>query len=182
MDGETRNAAPSRFQAGALGRAVDSALAGEASALAQPVQELNQFFSECLPVPVASLIAMALERVIDLPRASRKVSATPRGSMLPSWIPARRTLGGFFVLRSLGKGGVGSVFVAKRIEERNDPNAESFALKVPESTRKSRATCRKRTSCRCSRAKRARSSVSRRTRTSRVSSPSIWVCAPSQSW
>ena len=52
--------------------------------------------------------------------------------MLPSWIPARRTLGGFFVLRSLGKGGVGSVFVAKRIEERNDPNAESFALKVPE--------------------------------------------------
>ena len=41
-------------------------------------------------------------------------------------------LGGFFVLRSLGKGGVGSVFVVKRIEERNDPNAESFALKVPE--------------------------------------------------
>jgi serine/threonine protein kinase len=35
-------------------------------------------------------------------------------------------------LRSLGKGGVGSVFVVKRIEERNDPLAESFALKVPE--------------------------------------------------
>jgi serine/threonine protein kinase len=51
---------------------------------------------------------------------------------LPSWIPPRRTLGGFYVLRSLGKGGGGSVFVVKRIEERNDPQAESFALKVPE--------------------------------------------------
>ena len=36
------------------------------------------------------------------------------------------------MLRTIGKGGVGSVFVVKRIEERNDRAAPCFALKVPE--------------------------------------------------
>jgi serine/threonine protein kinase len=35
-------------------------------------------------------------------------------------------------MRPLGTGGAGSVFVVKRVEERNDPEAESFALKVPD--------------------------------------------------
>jgi hypothetical protein len=127
---EHRSLTPPREQA--LGRAVDHALAGESGALAQQVEEIDAFFAECLPAPAATLIAATLERLVDLPRASRKVVTTQPESLLPSWIPTKRTLGGFFVLRSLGKGGVGSVFVAKRIEERNDPKAESFALKVPE--------------------------------------------------
>ena len=56
------------------------------------------------------------------------------GPELPAWLPARRTLGGFYVLRALGAGNVGSVFVANRIEDRHDPDAERFALKVPEYT------------------------------------------------
>jgi eukaryotic-like serine/threonine-protein kinase len=41
-------------------------------------------------------------------------------------------LGGFYVLRMLGSGAGGSVFVARRLEERNDPLAPELALKVPE--------------------------------------------------
>jgi serine/threonine protein kinase len=41
-------------------------------------------------------------------------------------------IGSFHVVRSLGHGGVSSVFLARRFEERNSPKAESFALKVPE--------------------------------------------------
>jgi serine/threonine protein kinase len=55
---------------------------------------------------------------------------TRRGE-LPSWLLPRRTIGGFYVVRALGSGGVSSVFVARRIEERHDPNAELYALKVP---------------------------------------------------
>jgi serine/threonine protein kinase len=51
---------------------------------------------------------------------------------LPAWMPARRTLGGFYVQRALGAGGVGSVFVVTRVEERGDADAEKLALKVPE--------------------------------------------------
>jgi serine/threonine protein kinase len=41
-------------------------------------------------------------------------------------------LGAFYVERSLGVGGVGSVFVVTRVEDRHDPAAERFALKVPD--------------------------------------------------
>ncbi len=51
---------------------------------------------------------------------------------LPSWLPPRRTLGGFYVLRALGAGAVGSVFLTSRVEERHEPDAERFALKVPD--------------------------------------------------
>jgi serine/threonine protein kinase len=47
-------------------------------------------------------------------------------------LPATRTIGGFYVLRALSAGAVGSVFVATRVEDRNDPSAEKLALKVPE--------------------------------------------------
>ena len=51
---------------------------------------------------------------------------------LPAWIPARRTIGGFYVVRGLGSGAVGSVFVVTRVEEKGDDTAEKLALKVPE--------------------------------------------------
>jgi serine/threonine protein kinase len=51
---------------------------------------------------------------------------------LPAWLPARRTLGGFYVERRLGSGGTGSVFVAVRVEDRGTPEVEHFALKVPD--------------------------------------------------
>jgi serine/threonine protein kinase len=51
---------------------------------------------------------------------------------LPAWLPAPRTIGGFYVLRSLGSGAVGSVFVVTRLEDKGDPAAGKLALKVPE--------------------------------------------------
>ena len=47
-------------------------------------------------------------------------------------MPSRRTLGGFYVHRQIGGGAAGSVFVVTRAEERHDPHAERFALKVPD--------------------------------------------------
>jgi len=89
--------------------------------------------AEVLPGPIARLATAVLERVPTLPRTARRIGAPAAvENPLPSWLPPRRTLGGFYVLRSLGNGGVGSVFVVRRVEERNDPHAESFALKVPD--------------------------------------------------
>ena len=51
---------------------------------------------------------------------------------LPAWMPSRRTLGGFYVQRQIGGGAAGTVFVVTRAEERHDPHAERFALKVPD--------------------------------------------------
>src|SRR6185436_6550597 len=55
-----------------------------------------------------------------------------RRAPLPYWLLPRRTIGAFYVVRALGSGGASSVFVARRIEERNSADAEGFALKVPD--------------------------------------------------
>jgi serine/threonine protein kinase len=51
---------------------------------------------------------------------------------LPAWAPPSRIVGGFYLVRTVGTGAVGSVFVARRVEERQDPSAPLFALKVPD--------------------------------------------------
>jgi hypothetical protein len=124
---------PGRQQLGALGNAVERSRAGDSVDLRQAIVEVGIALTQLLPAPIALLATSALERVPTLPRTARKVGpVAPAESPLPSWLPPRRTLGGFYVLRPLGAGGVGSVFVVRRIEERNDPHAESFALKVPD--------------------------------------------------
>jgi hypothetical protein len=91
-----------------------------------------------LPPSIADVAVITLERVRKLPTQSPSTSRTsffpaaPKEAPLPPWMPPGRMLGGFYVLRSLGSGAVGSVFVARRVEERKDPQAETFALKVPE--------------------------------------------------
>jgi eukaryotic-like serine/threonine-protein kinase len=65
--------------------------------------------------------------IVVAPAPVRRLSAE-----LPAWTPPRRTLGGFYLLRPLGSGGAGSVFLVTRIEDRHDPKAERFALKVPD--------------------------------------------------
>ncbi len=94
---------------------------------------------EELPLHIAEMIATALTQTIALPRfaAVREkegpiplVSRRDRG--LPAWLPPSRMLGGFYVLRALGSGAVGSVFVARRAEEKGLEGAQNFALKVPE--------------------------------------------------
>ncbi|MFO0679913.1 MAG: serine/threonine-protein kinase [Polyangiaceae bacterium] len=89
-----------------------------------------------VPKVVAHLAQEAIwalsELPVDRPSMTMDSTALRVGEHLPAWLPARRTLGGFYVLRGLGAGAVGSVFVASRVEEKNEPDAERFALKVPD--------------------------------------------------
>ncbi len=94
---------------------------------------------------VARLLGVALARLAQLPvdppaRPPTAQLAIPTAAelgeevqgSLPRWLPPSRTLGGFYVMRPLGKGGGGSVFVACRVDERHEAGAEQVALKVPD--------------------------------------------------
>jgi len=87
-----------------------------------------------VPVGIARVIGSCVATLLtrEVERPSVVVALTVPEAQLPAWLPASRTLGGFYVQRALGKGAVGSVFVCTRSEDRQDPNAERFALKVPE--------------------------------------------------
>ena len=89
-----------------------------------------------LPPAIAGAVWTVLGRIPSLPATLQsEVFAIPlekRRPALPGWLLPRRTIGAFYVVRALGSGGVSSVFVARRYEERHDKHAESFALKVPE--------------------------------------------------
>lgn len=95
---------------------------------------------EELPSHIAEVAANVLAPTVGLPHqaALRLASESivpllkKRSAPLPPWLPPSRTLGGFYVLRALGAGAVGSVFVARRAEEKGDDKAQKFALKVPE--------------------------------------------------
>lgn len=88
-----------------------------------------------LPQALAEPITQLCSRLVSLPhQLAREVAVIPlkkRRTALPDWLLPRRTIGGFYVVRALGTGGVSTVFVAKRIEERKDPDAETYALKIP---------------------------------------------------
>jgi hypothetical protein len=108
---------------------------GELAAIGTALQTATSVLEQELPAPFAAAAIAALERVTELPQ--RPSQAAPSSKMparpppLPHWIPLRRTLGGFYVLRPIGIGGAGSVFIVRRLEERFDETAERFALKVP---------------------------------------------------
>lgn len=86
-----------------------------------------------LPHALGELVSLVVHRLLTLPRDATARSNRPTAlAQLPNWVPARRSVGGFYLLRALGSGAAGSVFLAARIEERHDPGAERFALKIPE--------------------------------------------------
>jgi hypothetical protein len=88
-----------------------------------------------LPQVVGATLSRILARVATLPVAPPSdVTVIPlenRRVELPDWLMPRRTIGSFYVVRALGSGGVSSVFVARRVEERRAHSAELYALKVP---------------------------------------------------
>jgi hypothetical protein len=124
---------------------------GSVAAALQPVLSvsLERAFAS-LPRALAGVVARILPRIATLPvdvpgHASSQddwlrqsdPGATPSGGRvsegpLPAWVPSRRTLGGFYVHRQIGVGAAGTVFVVTRADERHDPHAERFALKVPD--------------------------------------------------
>jgi hypothetical protein len=101
------------------------------------VQELGVAVNElvsAIPHGLGRLVSGLLWALADLPveRPSAEIGVLSVAEQLPAWLPARRTIGGFYVQRALGIGGTASVFVVTRAEDKHDPNAERFALKVPD--------------------------------------------------
>ncbi len=88
-----------------------------------------------VPKSIAQLVSGVVWRMQELPRDGHVPESRtgPRSvEALPGWISARRTIGGFYLVRPLSTGAVGSVFVATRVEDKGEDGAEQFALKVPE--------------------------------------------------
>ncbi|MGK3994584.1 protein kinase domain-containing protein [Sorangium sp. So ce1024] len=102
--------------------------------VAAPIEALVSAARASIPGALADVVALVVPRILGLPvrRPSAPGSVALPEQPLPAWVPSRRTLGGFYVHRQLGGGSLGTVFVVTRTEERHDPSAERFALKVPE--------------------------------------------------
>lgn len=135
LDPELPTMAMSPPQPKLLSAAVSRVLAGTDLALTE--ETLSPAIDELLmglPHGIARLVAGILWSLGELPieRPSRDGVAMNVGDQLPAWLPARRTIGGFYVVRSLGVGGTASVFVVNRVEDRHEAGAERFALKVPD--------------------------------------------------
>lgn len=115
-----------------LQRGVNSGVPATADQIARAVSALTIG----LPEVFAAAITRVLARLPELPvTPASEVYAIPlqrRRIALPDWLLPRRTIGGFYVEKSLGAGGVSSVFIARRTEDRSGAAAEMFALKVPE--------------------------------------------------
>lgn len=86
-----------------------------------------------LPPAVAVAIEHVLLWIARQPRADERRSTAPAPeAMLPSWLPLSRLLGGFHVVRPIGRGAGGSVLLACRAAERDQPDKELVALKTPD--------------------------------------------------
>lgn len=120
---------------GGLRKLVEAATGSGANPPADALKEAIAVLCAGVPLAIAEPLQPKLERIGTLPveAASEVASRRPPGqhSPLPDWLLPRRTIGSFYVVRSLGAGGASSVFVARRIEARHQSNAELYALKIP---------------------------------------------------
>lgn len=114
-------------------------------ALRTSVSEMDHAFTMAfnsihrdLPGAFAELTGVVVEhlRALPLDGPRRMPSLIPfeldRDAQLPAWAPPSRIVGGFYLVRTVGTGTVGSVFIARRAEEWQDETAPLFALKVPD--------------------------------------------------
>jgi hypothetical protein len=124
----------------ALDGAVEKAVREESDAeVAIAVQATIESLRGDLPAALADVVACSLGALARLPRErpADAIFGRPSASQaamrqpLPQWLPPSRIIGGFYIVRPIGNGAGGSVFVARRSEERHDQSAESYALKVP---------------------------------------------------
>ncbi len=127
----------------APGTSVEVAIA----AALQPILSLTlERALASIPRALAGVVARILPRIARLPvdvagpisvtghdgGAGRDGGGRISEGPLPAWMPSRRTLGGFYIHRQIGGGAAGTVFIVTRADERHDPQAERFALKVPD--------------------------------------------------
>lgn len=61
---------------------------------------------------------------------AHSIIPVPSGEM-PEWVPQGGVLGGFRLVRPMASGGLGSLFLAHRLEDEGDPLAPQVVLKVP---------------------------------------------------
>jgi len=124
----------------ALAAAVDKSVREEADDVSPALHAALEALKVDLPVGLAEVVARGLSGLAALPREhanefvfNNSVSPAPSAARqpLPQWLPPSRTIGGFYIVRPIGNGAGGSVFVARRTEERGEASAESYALKVP---------------------------------------------------
>jgi hypothetical protein len=86
-----------------------------------------------LPPAIAAAIERVLVWLVRQPQVALEAQTTaPLEIMLPNWVPLSRQLGGFYVVRPIGRGAGGSVLLAVRSDERTRPDRELVALKVPD--------------------------------------------------
>jgi hypothetical protein len=117
---------------------VDHVLRGDDDSLDNEVADAVAVMHEEVPPGVAEIARVCLEHLVDLPDDTpddappRRSAGTPQNRQIAPWLPPDRTIGGFYIMRAIGKGAGGSVFVACRSAERHDKNPKRFALKVPE--------------------------------------------------
>ena len=132
--GEENGPNPAKAPVG-LTRLVEQAVSSNERPTAEAVGEAVENLCRDVPVALGEPLAEKLQRLTELPivTTSDMASWRPLGQQnpLPDWLLPRRTIGSFYVVRSLGGGGASSVFVARRIEARHQYNAELYALKVP---------------------------------------------------
>jgi hypothetical protein len=129
---------PAAAEIWAMGLEVERALRASVSEIDQAFANAVAAVGRDLPGAFADLTRALLKHLCSLPLDGprRAPSLAPieldADAPLPAWVPPSRILGGFYLVRTVGTGAVGSVFVARRIEERQDETAPLFALKVPD--------------------------------------------------
>jgi hypothetical protein len=125
---------PSLGNARPLSVAVSRVLAGTEASLGEHV--LSSCVEELVtgvPAAIAAIATGVVWGIADLPvdrPHAESAAFRVTEAQLPAWVGPRRTIGGFYyVLKPLGGG---SVFVVVSVEDKTNPQAQRFALKVPE--------------------------------------------------
>jgi eukaryotic-like serine/threonine-protein kinase len=86
-----------------------------------------------LPPAISAAIERVLVWLARRPDAQLEALPTsPLEVLLPGWVPLSRQLGGFYVVRPIGRGAGGSVLLAVRSDERTRADRRLVALKVPD--------------------------------------------------
>jgi hypothetical protein len=88
---------------------------------------------DCLPAALATAIERVLVWLAHRPHGAAHGGQAPGGdAMLPGWVPLSRLIGGYYVVRPIGRGAGGSVLLSVRSEQRARAERELVALKVPD--------------------------------------------------